>query len=169
MAVRIRVYPQNGMYGGLGGVGGAYGRYGGLAHVQLQNEKKTGNLRLQYERALWAERLKTVQLQTAMQYGGAAGVGGAMPLAMANPYALGAYGVGGALTAPGMLAGAIPPGFGGSGQSNVTSQTGSGAQTVANTNHYSNVVWNQTPAFGYGFPFGGGGGGFLSGLLGALI
>jgi hypothetical protein len=71
MAVRIRVYPQNGMYGGLGGYGmrGMYGGYGQLAQVQLRNEKKTSALRLQYERALWQEKLKTVQLQTAMQYG----------------------------------------------------------------------------------------------------
>lgn len=74
MAIRIRVYPQGG-YGGYGGYGamgglGGYGMYGGrVAQMQLQNERKTGNLRLQYERALWAEKLKTVQLETAMQYG----------------------------------------------------------------------------------------------------
>ncbi len=72
MAVRIRVYPQNGlggagMYGGVGGVG-AYGA-APLAQQQLQNERKTNNMRLEYERALWQERMKTVQLQTAMQYG----------------------------------------------------------------------------------------------------
>lgn len=89
MAVRIRVYPQYGAMGGLGGAYGAPGAYGAqpLAHLQLQNEKKTNNLRLNYERALWSERLKTVQLQTAMQYGGAGGAMGAygMPRVM-MPY-----------------------------------------------------------------------------------
>ena len=181
MAVRIRVYPQNGagMLGGAGLYGGA-GMYGAapLMQQQLQNEKKTGALRLEYERALWGERMKTVQLQTAMQYAGGAGYGG-YPMGGAMPYGVGAPLLGA------MVPGAIPGGFGmvpgmgmgmgmggllgGRGQSNLTSQAGNGTQTVANTNHYNNVVWNQTPAFGGGFPFGGGGGGFLSGMLGALI
>ena len=76
MAVRIRVYPQNGM-GGMGGMGlgGAYGINNRLAQVQLQNQRKTSALQLQYERALWQEKIKTVQLQTAMQYGAASPYG----------------------------------------------------------------------------------------------
>lgn len=178
MAVRIRVYPN----GGMGGMGGAYGAYGPVqvARVQLQNEKKTGNLRLQYERALWQEKIKTAQLATAMQYQTAAP-------AVAGPW--GAFGS--PLMGAGM-AGAIPPGFGmaqgmglgmaglgmmmpglmaGSGQTNITNQSGSGNQTVTNSNHHSSsYAMMQPPMFGGGFPFGGfGGGGLLSGLLGALI
>ena len=95
MAVRIRVYPNNGM--GMGGYGGlGMNRYGAstrIAQVQLQNERKTNNLRLQYERALWAERLKGVQLQAQVQYGGygAAGYGAAYP--RVSPYGMNPYGV----------------------------------------------------------------------------
>jgi hypothetical protein len=86
MAYRIRIYPNYGGVGGYGGMGmgmygGAYGPYAlgtRIANVKLQNERKTNNLRLQYERALWAEKLRTVQLQTAMQY---SGYGAASPLA----------------------------------------------------------------------------------------
>jgi hypothetical protein len=81
---RIRIYPNYGGYGGygmMGGLGGAYGPYAvttRVAQVKLQNERKTSNLRLAYERALWAEKLKSVQLQTAMQYSG---------YGVASPYA----------------------------------------------------------------------------------
>jgi hypothetical protein len=82
---RIRIYPNYGM-GGMGGYGmmggmGAYGPYAAnsrVAQVKLQNERRTSNLRLAYERALWSEKLKTVQLQTAMQYSG---------YGVASPYA----------------------------------------------------------------------------------
>ena len=90
MAVRIRVYPQNGGIGGYGALGAAgvgVGAYGAvpLLQNQLTNEKKTNALRLEYERALWGERMKTVQLQTAMQYAGQAGYGAA-PAAYGGAY-----------------------------------------------------------------------------------
>ena len=117
MAIRIRVYPQYGRsgYGGYGGYGrsfgyggyGGYGMnrfggYGALANVRLQNEKRTSSLRLNYERALWQERIKTVQLQSQLQYGGAAyypqisPFGGAYGNAMLGGLGLGATGFGGA-------------------------------------------------------------------------
>lgn len=85
MAVRIRVYPR---YGALGGLGGAYGGYGvgaygvenQLTQQQLRNERQVSSLRLQYERALWAEKLKQTELTAAIKYGAAAN-----PY-MANPY-----------------------------------------------------------------------------------
>src|SRR3954451_4896813 len=69
MAIRIRVHPQIG-----GAFGGAYGMMGAVSPQQyyqqeLQNEKDTSNLRLQYERALWQEKLKSTQLSSALQYG----------------------------------------------------------------------------------------------------
>jgi hypothetical protein len=88
---------MGGMYGGMGGYGMG-GMYGGtaaiqaqnqvaLAQQQLQNERDTSNLRLQYERALWQEKMKETQLQSAVQYG-AAGAG------VVSPYAAyGAYGL----------------------------------------------------------------------------
>lgn len=68
--IRIRVHPQG--YGGYGGLGGRnYGGYGGYgANIRLQNEKQKNNLKLNYERALWQERLNTVRLQTQLQYSG---------------------------------------------------------------------------------------------------
>ena len=90
MAIRIRVHPQ---------IGGAYGAYGGLGAVtsqqyygqQLQNERDTSNLRLQYERALWQEKLKETQLSSALQYGAGSGV--ASPFALGGVSALGLGGV----------------------------------------------------------------------------
>ena len=80
MAIRIRVYPQYGGYGGLGGYGGfgGFGVNNRLSQVQLQNQRRISSMQLQYERALWAERLKLVQLQSQLQnpYLGALGVGG---------------------------------------------------------------------------------------------
>ena len=54
-----------------------------MVQQQLQNERDTSNLRLQYERALWQEKLKTSQLQSAVQYGGAGA---------ASPYGYSPYG-----------------------------------------------------------------------------
>lgn len=92
MSVRIRVYPQYGARGMYGGMGGLYGRngYAGtrLAQQQLTNERRTSSLRLQYERQLWAERLKLAQLQAQVQYGGYGGVQNGMygGNAFANSY-----------------------------------------------------------------------------------
>lgn len=103
MSIRIRVYPQNGAYGGLGGLGG-YGVANTrvrLTQQQLQNERKTANMQLQYERALWAEKLKFVQLQAQMQnpyaalsmggLGGFGALGGAFGLM--SPLGVNALGV----------------------------------------------------------------------------
>ena len=181
MSVRIRVYPQNGLggYGGYGGYGmNRIGGYGyGLANVRLQNEKRTSALRLNYERALWQERIKTVQLQSALQYGGN-GIGAPR---IVTPF-------GGAMLGAGMLGGGLFGGAGlgmgsilpqvlaGNGQTNITNQTGAGAaqQTVTNANNYSNPVANRPGWGGYGGYGGyptpwGGGGGFFSSLLGSLI
>lgn len=102
--IRIRVHPQGaGRFGGFGGYGGygGYGRYGQNAHLRLQHEKQKNSLRLNYERALFRERLNTVKLQSALQFGGGmrAGGFGYNPLqsvyAGANPY--GGYGLGAGL------------------------------------------------------------------------
>lgn len=72
----------------------------------------------------------------------------------------------------GLPMGGIPAGFGGSGQTNVTNQTSTGgaSQSVSNvnTNNVAHTVHPHVGAWG-GSPYGMGGGGFLSGLLGALI
>lgn len=172
MAVRIRVYPNYGGYGGYGGQGAygyGYGMQGRLSQQQLTAERRQNSLRLQYERALWTERLKLAQLQAQLQYGGGYGGG----------YGWGAPGTGsfGAGMLGGMnMFGAVPGLLGAGGQSNITNQHAMGAahQTVSNANHYSSnnyVMGGMSSPFGYGFPFGGGGGGggLLSGLLGALI
>jgi hypothetical protein len=197
MTTVIRVHPQ---------VGGAYG-YGGdaaalqaqnqvaLTQQQLQNERDTSNLRLQYERALWQEKMKETQLQSAVQYG-AAGTP-----AVASPYAalgvpgllgagMGALGLGGLAGLTGMGVGqplvtqAYPAGVGG-GQTNVTNQSATGAanQSVTNSNSYASttVVPQWASPFG-GAPFGGAawgaspygyggysGGGFISNLLRGLF
>lgn len=145
MAVRIRVYPNYGM-GAYGGVGG-YGGYGvtpyasQLYNTKIANVKQTSALRLAYERALFAERLKLAQLQAQLQYGGYAG--GFTPLA--SPYMLngGMLGAGmlGAGAVPSMLGGFGGLGLMGRGQVNVTNQTAAGAanQTVTNNNSYVNT------------------------------
>lgn len=192
MAVRIRVYPNNGL-GGAGGYG-TNALTNRLYSTQLSNERKTSNLRLTYERALWTERLKQAQLQAQVQYGGygAAGYGAAV----ASPFGYGAampgaFGLGGVPAGfsqvPGMGMGyssfgqGMPGLAGAAGQTNITNQSAVGAanQSVTNSNTYSNYVMNRTQApFAGGLPFGSGYGGYgygngsgglLSGLLGALI
>ena len=84
MAVRIRVYPQNGMAGGYG-----MGMQGGAVSAQtyytqkLQTQQQVSNLRLGYERALFNEKLDKVRLEErlknpyAMQgIGGVGAIGG---------------------------------------------------------------------------------------------
>lgn len=102
MPVVIRVRPQYGAgamgYGGIGGMGG-FGYGGNVFQHQLRNERQKNNLRLQYERALWAQKMQNVQLQTAMQlssnpYGASPyGAYGARPLGAVGYPAMGAYGV----------------------------------------------------------------------------
>lgn len=87
--IRIRVHPQG--YGArLGGYGG-YGAGGVSATAYytqaLDNERKVSDLRLDYERQLWTEKLKAAQLQAAIQYGGGGGWGGGY---RPFPYAVGA-------------------------------------------------------------------------------
>ncbi len=92
MAVRIRVYPQTGMMGGLGMNG-----YGGAVSAQtyynsrLQTQKQVSNLQLGYERALANERIQNARLEERMKNPYAlmgAGMGGFMPMTPAyNPWA----------------------------------------------------------------------------------
>lgn len=185
MAVRIRVYPQNGMLGmnglGMNGMGGAVSAQT-YFNDKLQSQKQVSNLQLGYERALWGERLDKVRLEERLKnpYAamgtGIAGAYGGLPLGMPmGGLPLGGLPLGGMpLGMPvntGMMGG-IPAGFGGSGQTNITNQTSTGGnQTVSNVNT-NNVSHRMAPGFGGGWgaphlPFGGGG--FLSGLLGALI
>ncbi|MCW2974076.1 MAG: hypothetical protein JWN72_2349 [Thermoleophilia bacterium] len=113
MSIRIRVYPNGGAgaYGGLNGMGG--NAYGGVSaqsffNSKLQAQQQISNLQLQYERALWGERLETTKLKAQMQYQspllalqgglgafglGAAGIGGlgglgGFGLGAVNPYAI---------------------------------------------------------------------------------
>jgi hypothetical protein len=188
MSVRIRVYPQ---YGGLG-MNGLGMNGGGAVSAQtyfnnrLQSQKQISNLQLGYERALWTERLDKVRLEERLKnpYLGvqSAGYGafGGMPIA-AGLGGIGGFGAGVPMGVPmggvpmGVgYGGGIPGGFGGAGgagQTNVTNQSSTGGnQSVSNVNTFSSANTMTAPPYGGGWgqpAFGGGG--FLSGLLGALI
>lgn len=93
MSIRIRVYPQTGMYGGIGAMG-----YGGAVSAQqyysskLQTQKQVSSLQLGYERALANERIERARLEERMKnpYAlmGAGLTTGYTPLASAyNPWA----------------------------------------------------------------------------------
>jgi hypothetical protein len=190
MSVRIRVYPQ---YGGLGmnglGMNGMGGAVSAATYYnnKLQTQKQVSNLQLGYERALWSERLDKARLEERLKnpYLGmqtaAYGAYGGLPVAAGFGGLPGMAGFGGGvpmgMPVGGMPMGGIPAGFGGSGQTNITNQTSTGAgnQTVSNVNT-NNVSSSVTPpAYGGYGGFGGwggggfGGGGLISGLLGALI
>jgi hypothetical protein len=182
MAVRIRVYPQTGAMGGLGMNGGAVSAQT-YFNSKLTAQKQVSNLQLGYERALADERINNVRLEERLKnpylaqnqgfaggYGGFGGFGG-VPIGVPGLGGFGGLPMGGMPV--NQIAGGIPSGFGGGGQSNVTNQTstGAGTQSVTNSN-VNNVSSTQQPYMqgGWGYPqtqFGGGG--FLSGLLGALI
>lgn len=180
MAVVIRVHPNNGLGGGYG-----YGGYAPLAQVQLKNQKDKDAMQLKYERALFNERLKTVQLQTAIQ----AGTSGTTTSGL-TPLSGGILpgGILGASLIPGTsipyasaLAGM---GFGGmgllsatSGQSNPNSQSATASGGTVNQS-VSNSNQQTTNIFGMGgfSPFGGmggcspfGTGGWMGGLLGSIF
>jgi hypothetical protein len=194
MAVRIRVYPQ---YGGLGmngmnrfGMNGMNGMGGAVSaqtyfNSRLQTQKQVSTLQLGYERALANERIDRVRLEERLKNPylaagtGFAGAYGGLPVGLP----MGGLPIGGLpLGLPmggaqfgGLPMGGIPTGFPGGGQSNTTNQvsTGGASQSVSNSN-VSNVSHHvQQPGFGGGWGHPGvrfgGGGGFLSGLLGALI
>ncbi len=193
MAVRIRVYPQ---YGGLGMNGlGLNGMNGGAVSAstyynsKLNTQKQVSSLQLGYERALANERIEKVRLEERLKnpyalgaVGGAlgglplAGAFGGMPLGMGVGLPLGGLPLGG-VPMGGLPMGGIPAGFAGHGQSNVTNQTSTGGanQTVTNSNVNNVSHQVQHPMVQGGWGWGGGsypsfgGGGFLSGLLGALI
>lgn len=164
--IRIRVNP--------GGMAGGYGGYGGVGAVnaqtyynsQLNNQRQVSNLRLDYERQLWEQKLKAAKLEAAIQYGGQGGYGSPYGSPWGSPF-------GGALMGAGMpIATGVPPmalpmagGFGGlgtlpftsgSGQTNITNQVaaGAGTQTVSNTNNYDSRV-HVPPQSPWGMPFGG--------------
>lgn len=145
MAVRIRVYPQNGM-------AGAAGMYGGAVSAQtyytqkLQTQQQVSNLRLGYERALFNEKLDKVRLEERLKnpylaQGLAGGLGG---MALGGLNGLGLANQLGAMSALGgmnMLGSMLPLAMGaGSGQTNVTNQSspGTGSQSVTNSNSYNN-------------------------------
>ncbi len=99
--VRIRVYPQGYFANGYGNsYGFGYGtrrRSAAMYRMQLQAERQRANMRLQYERALWSQQMKMVQLQgrygMSSAYNGAynTAVGPVMyPGALVNPWALNA-------------------------------------------------------------------------------
>jgi hypothetical protein len=178
MAVRIRVYPSYANPNTLGMRGGLVST-STLYNQKLQSMQQVSNLRLGYERALWNERLEKVRLEERLKnpylalQTGFGGVG-SLPLGLGLAGGLGGLagigGFGGMLPQTGM----IPAAFG-SGQTNITNQTSTGgaSQSVTNSNVH-NVRHAVTPHHGWGSPFGGfgfggGSGGFLSGLLGALI
>ena len=186
MAVRIRVYPQNGMLGmnGLGMNGGAVSA-STYYNSKLTTQKQVSSLQLGYERALANERIERARLEERSKnpylMGGVAGAMGGIPLGMGLP--LGGMPLGlpmgvpmGGLPLGGLPMGGIPQGFAGHGQSNVTNQTSTGGanQTVTNSN-VNNVSHSiQQPPFQSGWGWGGGfpgygSGGLLSGLLGRLI
>lgn len=183
MAIRIRVYPQNGM-GMMGGMG-MYG--GGAVSAQtyytskLNTLQQISNLRLGYERALFNEKLDKVRLEERLKNPYLMNAGMVNPLMGAYGLTpavggLGTLGTLGALGALGGLGGGIGglgsmlplAAMGGSGQTNVTNQTspgGTGSQTVSNVNTYSNSnVVHSTPPFGMpawgGYPQPGLGGWF---------
>lgn len=94
MAVRIRVYPQNGlgMMNGLNRMGGAVSA-STYFNSKLQSQKQVANLELGYvkalanekiERARLEERLKNPYLQMQMNPMAMYGMGG---MGMMNPYA----------------------------------------------------------------------------------
>ena len=84
MAVRIRVYPQNGALGAMG-----MGMQGGAVSAQtyytqkLQTQQQVSNLRLGYERALFNEKLDKVRLEERLKN----------PYAMMGAGAIGGYGM----------------------------------------------------------------------------
>lgn len=98
MAVRIRVYPQTGMMGGMMGGFGMNG-YGGAVSAQthfssrLQSQKQVSSLQLGYERALANERIERARLEERLKnpyamYGAGMMGGFQSPYASAyNPYA----------------------------------------------------------------------------------
>lgn len=95
MAVRIRVYPQTGMMGGMmGGLG--MNRFGGAVSAQthfssrLQAQKQVSNLQIGYERALANERIERARLEERIKnpyamYG--AGMMGGFQGGFQSPYA----------------------------------------------------------------------------------
>lgn len=191
MAVRIRVYPQTGALGGLG-MNGYGGAVSAQAHFnsRLQAQKQVGGLQLGYERALANERIERVRLEERLKNPylaagtGFAGAYGGLPVGMPMGglpmgVPMGGLPIGGfpgglplGMPMGGLPMGGIPAGFAGHGQTNVTNQTSTGgAQSVTNSNvHNSSHVVRPFVQGGFGYPrmpFGGGG--FLSGLLGALI
>lgn len=175
MAVRIRVYPQTGALG-LNGLNGGAVSASTYYNSKLQAQKQVSNLELGYVKALANEKIERARLEERLKNpylamnAGLAGAYGGLPIGLGqvgmNPLAM----LG---TAP-MMGGVLPM-TAGSGQTNVTNQTstGSGNQTVTNSNNFqSNHAITQHPHVGWGGGWGVpsfGGGGLLSGLLGALI
>lgn len=80
MPIRIRVFPQHGRRNNH------FGGYGGM---RVNHHRQRVNMQLRYERAIFAERMRNMQVQAQLRYGGM-GFGGAA----FSPY--GQLGLGGA-------------------------------------------------------------------------
>ncbi|MCW2956716.1 MAG: hypothetical protein JWO69_1585 [Thermoleophilia bacterium] len=120
MAIRIRVYPQNGLgaLGGMNRMGGAVSA-STFYNTKLSAQRQVSNLQIQYERALANEKIERVRLEERLKnpyammgmggIGGMAGYG-AMPMQAAfNPYA-------GSMMGQSMLGGFASPFLGGLGR-----------------------------------------------------
>ena len=185
MSVRIRVYPQLGGYGvnglGLGAQGGAV-TASTYFNSRLQAQRQVSTLQLGYERALAEQKIENARLEERMKNPYATGaIGGYGMAGIGGLGALGGLGTLGTLGALGGLGGMNAMGstlpmlasMGGAGQVNVTNQSSTGGnQSVTNSNvhtassDFRTPPWHMGPGMGFA-PFGGGG--LLSGLLGALI
>lgn len=96
--VRIRVYPQGWFANSNGwGYGTRRRRSGAFYNMQLQAERQRNNLRLRYERALWAQQVRMTQLAGHTgAYGAYAGAYNTLTppvyynTALANPWLLNA-------------------------------------------------------------------------------
>lgn len=191
MAIRIRLYPQGGLGMNRFGMNGGAVSLATHYNSKLTTQRQVSSLQLGYERALANERIERARLEERMKnpyaLGGFGGVGaafggvpmgvpfGGVPLGV--PFGgMPGMGVPGMGVPGGLPLGGIPAGFAGHGQSNVTNQTSTGGanQTVTNSNvnNVSHSIQQPPLAGGWG-GWGGyprfGNGGFLSGLLGAIV
>lgn len=73
--IRLRVYPQNGMWNNGWNGGVRRRRPASLYAQQLRAERQQNQLRIRYERALWRQQLQMSQLSNRAPYGANAGYG----------------------------------------------------------------------------------------------
>lgn len=134
-----------------------------LASKEVSHAKDIGNLKISALEAIHEKELENEELKGQLVYGNqrytpyAAGM--AMPYGYGAGYPGGILGslwggLAGGYGVPGQVVG-LPGGFPGTGQANITSQVGSGTQTVTNSNQFINNVMLSGGGWGGGFPFGG--------------